>query len=93
VSTQEHDGRGADGRFTKGNGGGPGNPYAKRIGEFRSAVLAAVSREDMEAIVRRLVTQALDGDIQAAKEILMRTLGRPVESDLIERIERLEASV
>lgn len=27
----------------------------------------------------------------ATKELLLRTLGRPVEADLVERLERLEA--
>ena len=41
----------------------------------------------MNATIFRL---AKAGDVQAAKEILLRTLGRPTEADLLERLERLE---
>ena len=36
---------------------------------------------------------AKDGDITATRELLLRTLGRPVEADLVERLERLEAAI
>jgi len=36
---------------------------------------------------------AKTGDVQAVREILNRTLGRPVEADVIERLERLEAAI
>ena len=84
------DGRAPNGRFSKGNPGGPGNPYAKRVAALRRALIESVTEEDMRSIVARLVQDARDGDIQAAKEILLRTLGRPTEADLIERLEHLE---
>jgi hypothetical protein len=37
--------------------------------------------------------RAKDRDLGAAKEVLVRTLGRPLEADLLERIERLEHAV
>jgi hypothetical protein len=79
------------GRFLPGNAGGPGNPYAKRIAALREALLAEVTPEDLRAIVRALVDQAKTGDVTAAREILLRTLGKPLEADLLERIEALEA--
>jgi hypothetical protein len=36
------------------------------------------------------VDEAKGGDVRAAKEVIDRCLGRPVEADLIERIEHLE---
>lgn len=78
------------GRFLPGNRGGPGNPFARRVGELREALLAEVSPEDLRAIVRVLVDQAKSGDVAAAREVLLRTLGRPVEADLLERLEALE---
>ena len=83
-------GRDSGGRFAKGNAGGPGNPYARRVGLLRDAMLQAVTEADMKAIVRTLIEQAKGGDVRAAKEVIDRCLGRPVEADLIERIEALE---
>lgn len=83
-------GRGAAGRFAKGNAGGPGNPLGKQVAALRAAMLAAVTPEDMKVLVQKLVQQAKDGNIAAAKEILDRCLGRPLEADLLERIEALE---
>lgn len=83
-------GRDARGRFTKGNPGGPGNPAAKRVAALRMALLEAVTEDDMRVIVRRLVKEAKAGNIQAAREVLLRTLGRPLEADLVERLDELE---
>lgn len=85
------DGRDERGRFTAGNVGGPGNPHAQQVGKLRSALLEAVRPEDLEAITRKLVELATGGDIAAARVILERTLGRPTEPDLLERIEALES--
>ena len=83
-------GRDVRGRFTKGNPGGSGNPFARRVAALRSTLIREVTRDDIRAIVRKLIEQARAGDIAAAKEVLLRTLGRPVESDLLERLEALE---
>ena len=82
--------RDARGRFAKGNSGGPGNPLGGQVARLRSAMLTAVSVEDMQAIVRQLVELAKGGNVQAAKEVFDRCLGRPVEADLLERIGELE---
>lgn len=79
--------RGADGKFLPGNAGGPGNPFAARVAELRGAVLAAVTPEDLQAIVRALVEAALGGDVAAAKVLFDRALGRPLERAEL-RIER-----
>ena len=83
-------GRDGRGRFAEGNVGGPGNPHARHVGQLRSALLAAVTREDIEAVIRKLVELAKNGNIQAAKEVFDRCLGKPQEADLIERIEHLQ---
>jgi hypothetical protein len=93
IDHKNDDGRDASGRFTKGNPGGPGNPFAQRVAALRRTLLEAVTEEDMRAIVAQLVQQAKDGDLAAAREIILRTIGKPVESDLLERLERLEAAV
>jgi len=73
--------RDASGRFTAGNRGGPGNPHARRVAEFRSAMLAAVTPEDVKAIVRALVVAAIAGNVAAARELLERVCGRVPEVD------------
>ena len=83
-------GRDEHGRFAPGNVGGPGNPHAKQVGKLRSAMLAAVSDKEMKAVVKKLVELAKSGNVPAAREVLDRCLGRPVEADLLERLAELE---
>jgi hypothetical protein len=72
------DKRGKNGRFLKGHAGGPGNPHAQRVHRLRSALLNTVTPADIEEIIRKLVAMAKEGDIAATKELLDRTLGKPV---------------
>jgi len=83
-------GRDSGGRFTTGNAGGPGNPYARRVGALRSALLDAVSDEDIRRTIEAIVAQARDGDIVAARILFDRILGPPVSADIVARIEALE---
>ena len=84
-------GRAANGRFLKGQWkGGPGNPYARRVAALRSALLKAVTPDDIEAVVRVLIEKALQGDVPAIRELFDRVLGRPVEADFVERLKALE---
>lgn len=78
-------------RFAKGNAGGPGNPHARQVGGLRKALLDAITPEDITAVIQRLLTEAKAGNIAAIKEVLDRTLGKPVEVDLIDRLEQIEA--
>ena len=86
-------GRDSHGRFIRGNPGGPGNPFGQRVAQLRSALFLAVSAADLRALVRKLLQLAKGGDVQAAKVVLNRLLGPPVEVDILERLERLEAAV
>jgi hypothetical protein len=74
------DGRDARGRFTKGNPGGPGCPYARRVAELRSALLAAVDSEAIADVGRKLVEKARAGDLAAAKLLLSYTVGAPQQT-------------
>ena len=85
--------RNPDGTFAVGNPGGPGNPQARRVGELRSALLDAVSPEDIGEIIRGMVAQAKAGDVTAAREVLLRVLGKPLEADVLERLEALEEAI
>lgn len=53
--------------------------------------MRAVGPDDIEQAVRALIRRARDGEPAAIRELLDRCLGKPVEADLIERIEALEA--
>jgi hypothetical protein len=63
-------GRDANGRFTKGNPGGPGNPFARRTAAARKAFCDAVSHEDLVEIACALKEKAKAGDVQAASLLL-----------------------
>ena len=83
-------GRDNRGRFGPGNKAGTGNPYAKRVAQLRSAMMATVTEQDIAEVITKMLQLAKGGDMVAAKELLLRTLGKPTEADLLERIERLE---
>ncbi len=85
-------GRDKRGRFGPGNPGGPGNPFAAAAGRWRAALVASITEEDLVAVVRALVNAAKRGESWAVRELMDRTLGKPVEADLIERLERLEGA-
>lgn len=89
-STAETNGRDTKGRFGSGNKFGKGNPHAVRVAQLRTALLNAVSPEDLEAIIQALVQKARQGDVYAAREVLDRTLGKADAVDLSQRIEALE---
>ena len=86
-------GRDEHGRFTQGNPGGPGNPLAQRVGKLRTALLNAVTEDDMREIIEALVEKAKAGNIAAARVLFDRTLGKPLEPDIIARIEDLEERI
>jgi hypothetical protein len=85
-------GRDNRGRFSKGNPGGPGNPFAASVGRWRAALMASITEKDIAAVVKALVKAAKAGEPWAVRELLDRALGRPVEADLLERLEALEAA-
>ena len=69
-------GRDGRGRFTTGNPGGPGNPHAARVGEWRSVLVETVTPADLRAVIRMLLEKAKAGERWAVCELLDRTLGR-----------------
>jgi len=77
----------------KGCKGGPGNPLGKRIAQLRTAIIEAVSEDDVRRIVQSLVRKAIEGDTHAAAILFERTVGKPLEIDVIERLEQLEAAL
>ena len=73
-------GRDARGRFTAGNPGGPGNPFARRLAAFRRALCEAVSEEDVRAVTAELLRRARDGDILAIRLLLAYVIGWPTDA-------------
>ena len=72
--------RAAGGRFRKGNAGGPGNPFARRMAAMRQVLLDAVTDEEMRVVVGQLMVMAKLGDLAAIKLVLQYTLGKPSEA-------------
>jgi hypothetical protein len=64
-----------------------------QVGRLRSAMLDAVTPDDMDAVLRKLVELAKAGNVPAMRELLDRTLGKPLEADLLERIEAVERAL
>jgi hypothetical protein len=85
-------GRARGGKFAPGNKGGPGNPHAARVGQWRKQLAEALTDTEFGGVIRALVAAAKAGEPWAVREVLDRTLGKPVEADLIERLEALEAT-
>ena len=71
-------GRDGRGRFTPGNKGGPGNPFARRTARLRSLLLEAVTDEDMQLMAQKLVEQAKAGDLAAMKLLFSYVIGKPI---------------
>lgn len=86
-------GRDNRGRFKPGNKLGRGNPHGRKVNELRTAILDAVSGEDLREIVEALIEKAKSGDVTAAREVFDRTVGRPLESDVQEKLAELEAII
>ncbi len=79
-SADANAGRGASGRFRKGNAGGPGNPFARRLAALRQVFLDVVTDEELRIVVGQLMVMAKLGDLAAIKLVLQYTLGKPSEA-------------
>jgi hypothetical protein len=86
-------GRDASGRFTKGNRGGPGNPFARQVAEFRKAIIEATTPEKIQAVVAKVEQKALEGDLAAVKIYLAYTVGRPTAAPDPDSLDVQEASL
>jgi hypothetical protein len=80
-------GRDAQGRFTKGNPGGPGNPFARRMAAYRKEMAKAVTKEDMRVIALALREKAKAGDVAAARLLLGYLLGKPAAAPDPDRLD------
>jgi hypothetical protein len=83
-------GRDSRGRFAKGNAGGPGNPYNRRVAELRRIMLEEVSDDAMRVIIQVLLFKAQSGDLAAIKLVLQYVLGKPTPAPDPDAVERHE---
>jgi len=80
-------------RFTKGNTGGPGNPYARRVAALKQAMLEASSADDLQDIVRGLVDRAKQGEKDSICILFDRLFGKPTATQDSDRIELEELTL
>jgi hypothetical protein len=89
----------SNGRFARGNKGGPGNPFARRSAELRALFQDELTNDDLRGLARAMIERGKKGDVSAAKLTLLYGLGKPaaaVEPDRVEIEEhrlRLESAV
>lgn len=76
-----------DGRFVKGNSGGPGNPFNATVQKLRAAMVQAVGPEDIAEVVGQVLTQAKEGNLAAIKLLLSYTIGQPHQTIQPDRAE------
>ncbi len=71
--------RDENGKFIKGNGGGPGRPTKERETRYYEILMTAVTFEDWKKIVLKARDQALKGDPTARKWLSDYLMGAPVQ--------------
>jgi len=71
--------RDENGKFAKGNGGGPGRPKKERELDFYRILITTVSINDWQDIIKRAISDAKKGDAPARKWLADYYAGPPVE--------------
>jgi len=75
----DNTGRDAQGRFTQGNPGGPGGAR-RRPSDLRRAAEEAITPEHVQAMMRKAMRMALEGNLSAMRFVMERTTGRAPEA-------------
>lgn len=83
----ERNERDARGRFLPGNGGGPGNPFGRRVAALRKMMLEEFSDEDARKLARKMIGMALEGDMAAARVYTQIAMGRAAPAGDPDRVE------
>jgi hypothetical protein len=60
---------------------------------LRAVLLGKIGPDEMGRIVGALVEAAAGGDVAAAKVLLSYTVGDPLPSDVLDRMEKLETQI
>src|SRR4029078_6821449 len=71
--------RDARGRFARGNSGGPGNPFGRRLAQLSEVLLRSATEENVERLANMIMEKAFAGDMAAAKMLLHYWMGKPKE--------------
>src|SRR5437762_2574483 len=71
--------RDASGRVGRGNSGGPGNPFGRRLAQLREVLLRSATEENIERLANMLMEKAFAGDMTATKLLLLYWIGKPKE--------------
>src|SRR3954465_6069035 len=71
--------RDAKGRFSRGNKGGPGNPFGRRLAQLREFLLRSATEQNVERLANMLMERAFAGDMAATKLLLLYWIGKPKE--------------
>ena len=71
--------RDENGKFIKGNGGGPGRPPKKREDKYREITLNTCTFADWQRIIEKAVKQAKSGDSVARKWLADYLVGTPIQ--------------
>lgn len=71
--------RDARGRFARGNKGGPGNPFGRRVAHLREVLLRSATDENVERLANMVMERAFAGDMAATKLLLLYWIGKPKE--------------
>ena len=87
LPVDEKDDRSRKGRFTLGNKGGPGNPFARQVAEIRKLLLNTIPGHELAKVLLAMLEKAKAGDVAAAKLVLQYTAGKPAEAVEPDRIE------
>jgi hypothetical protein len=76
------------GRFGPGNTAALGhvNPTARARAELQKALIAAVTPADIEALAKRLLADALSGQVPSAELLLKYVVGKPAKADDPDRV-------
>jgi hypothetical protein len=74
------EGHDAKGRFTKGNKGGPGNPFYRQCATLRTTLLFLTTPVDIARAAEALKKKAFEGDVPAIKLYFQYVLGKPAET-------------
>jgi hypothetical protein len=85
--TAERGERDKSGKFAKGNKGGPGNPFMRRLAAMRREVAEAFEEGELRPLMTLLRIRALQGDMAAARLVLEYTVGKPgkaVDPDMLD---------
>ena len=63
------------------------------MAKLRAALIEAVSEADIREAIAVLMAKVRSGDVAAIKELFDRSIGKPVQADLLEIVEQLCAYV